>query len=59
MAAEPPAWRSRIFGPVSVPDLLATFCKSRGLKADKENMTSVGRPIKVVDGGKPVDELFG
>ncbi len=44
--------------PVAVTDLFQTFCKSLGIKAEKENMSSIGRPIKVVDGGKPVHELF-
>jgi hypothetical protein len=45
--------------PVSVNDLFQTFCKSLGIKAAKENMSPIGRPIKIVDGGKPVNELFG
>ncbi len=45
--------------PVAVTDLFQTFCKSLGLKAEKENMSPIGRPIKVVDGGRPVKELFG
>ena len=44
--------------PVSVSDLLASVC--HGLKVDptKENMTPIGRPIKIVDGGKVVPALF-
>ena len=45
--------------PVPVNDLFQTFCKSLGMKAAKENMSPIGRPIKIVDGGKPVNELFG
>ncbi len=45
--------------PVSVNDLFQTFCKSLGMDAAKENMSPIGRPIKIVDGGKPVSELFG
>jgi len=45
--------------PVSVQDLFQTFCKSLAIDAKLENMSSIGRPIKIVDGGKPVDELFG
>ena len=45
--------------PVTVTDLFQTFCKSLSIKAEKENMSSIGRPIKIVDGGKPVHELFG
>ena len=44
--------------PVAVNDLLASLC--HGLKIDpaKENMSPLGRPIKIVDGGKVVKELF-
>ncbi len=44
--------------PVSVPDLFQTFCKSLKIDASKENTSSIGRPIKIVDGGKPINELF-
>jgi len=44
--------------PVTVSDLFQTFCKGLGIKAEHENMSPIGRPIKVVDGGKPVVELF-
>ena len=44
--------------PVSVPDLLASLCHSLKVDPAKEKMTPVGRPIKIVDGGKPVRELF-
>jgi uncharacterized protein (DUF1501 family) len=44
--------------PVAVTDLFQTFCKSLSIKAEKENMSPIGRPIKIVDGGKPVAELF-
>ena len=40
------------------PDLLASLCHSLKVDPTKEAMTPVGRPIKVVDGGKPVKELF-
>jgi hypothetical protein len=45
--------------PVTVHDLFQTFCKSLKIDASKENMSSIGRPLKVVDGGSPVNELFG
>jgi uncharacterized protein (DUF1501 family) len=45
--------------PVPVNDLFQTFCKSLGMEAKKENMSPIGRPIKIVDGGKPVMEVFG
>ena len=44
--------------PVTVPDLFATFCKSMSIDPTIENMAPSGRPIKLVDGGKAVTELF-
>jgi hypothetical protein len=44
--------------PVSVSDLFRTFCQSLGLPADKENMSGIGRPIRVVDGGETIREAF-
>jgi uncharacterized protein (DUF1501 family) len=45
--------------PLTVPDLFRTICHSLGLDADQENMSSIGRPIRVVDGGQVVQEVFG
>lgn len=45
--------------PVSVNDFLRTACHSLGIDADKQNMSSIGRPIKIVDGGEVVNEVFG
>jgi len=44
--------------PVTVPDLFATFCRSLGIDPTVENMASSGRPIKLVDDGTAVEELF-
>ena len=44
--------------PVAVTDLFQTFCRSMKIDAAHENMTPIGRPIKIVDGGSPVEELF-
>ncbi len=44
--------------PVSVSDLLASVCHSLKVDPTKENMTPIGRPIKIVDGGKVVPALF-
>jgi hypothetical protein len=44
--------------PVTVPDLFQTFCRSLGVDAQKEYVSSLGRPLKIVDGGAPVSELF-
>jgi hypothetical protein len=44
--------------PVAVADLLSSFCHSLKIDPKKENMSPQGRPIKIVDGGKVVKELF-
>ena len=41
-----------------VPDLMASLCRALQVDATKEVQTPIGRPIKVVDGGKVVSELF-
>ncbi len=33
----------------SVPDLLATVCHALGIDCEKQNMSNVGRPIRIVD----------
>ena len=45
--------------PVSVNDLFQTVCQALTINAKKENMSSVGRPIKIVDGGEVVKEALG
>jgi arylsulfatase A-like enzyme len=49
---------SLVKDPVSVPDLFCSICKSLEVNPSKENMSPLGRPMKIVDGGKPVDGLF-
>jgi uncharacterized protein (DUF1501 family) len=44
--------------PVTVPDLFQTICTSLAIDPAKENMSGIGRPIKIVDGGEPVKELL-
>jgi uncharacterized protein (DUF1501 family) len=44
--------------PVSVADLFRTICHGLAIDAGKENMSSIGRPIKIVDGGEVVSEVF-
>ena len=44
--------------PVTVPDLFCTFCQALKINPRKENISGVGRPIKIVDGGQPIAELF-
>jgi hypothetical protein len=45
--------------PVTVPDLFSSICKSLQVNPAKENMSPIGRPLKIVDGGQPVAKLFG
>ena len=46
--------------PVSVQDLFATMCKGLGLDAMKQNVSIVGRPIRLADPtAKPITEIVG
>ena len=45
--------------PVGVNDFLRTVCRSLAIDANKQNPSSVGRPIRIVDGGEAVKEAFG
>ena len=40
-------------------DLIATMTKTMGINVDTQYTTPRGRPMKVVDGGKPIRELVG
>jgi Protein of unknown function (DUF1501) len=43
----------------SVPDLLASVCQAVGIDCEKQNMSNVGRPIRIVDkAGKPISEVL-
>lgn len=44
--------------PVGVSDLFRTLCTALKIDPDRENMSSIGRPIKIVDGGEVVPEVF-
>jgi len=44
--------------PVGVPDLLTSLCHALKVDPTKEMMSPIGRPIKIVDGGKTVSALF-
>ncbi len=44
--------------PVRVEDLFCSFYQALKINPRKENMSTAGRPIKIVDGGQPVKELF-
>jgi hypothetical protein len=43
---------------VEVPDIHATVCQALGIDPTKEVMTPLQRPMKLVDGGEAVKELF-
>ena len=45
--------------PVPVADLHASICHALGIDPNKEVMTPLQRPMKLVNDGKPVRELFG
>ncbi len=45
--------------PVTVPDLFCTVCRALGVDPRIENLSPLGRPMKIVDGGEVVEELFG
>jgi uncharacterized protein (DUF1501 family) len=43
----------------SVPDLLATVCLGIGVDPEKQNMSNVGRPIRIVDkAARPITEVL-
>lgn len=45
--------------PVTVPDLIATVCRSVGIDPTKQNMSNVGRPIRIADpSAKPIAEVL-
>src|SRR5207249_4823150 len=44
--------------PVGVPDLFCTFCAALGIDPRSENESNVGRPLKIVETGRAVTELF-
>lgn len=44
--------------PVQVTDFLSTVCHSMQVDPAKENMSPLGRPMKIVDGGEYIKELF-
>jgi len=45
--------------PVSVPQYFATVCGTLGIDPMKQNMSNVGRPIRIAEpGAKPIEELL-
>jgi hypothetical protein len=48
-----------IENPVNVPNFIATVCKALGIDPTKQNMSNVGRPIRIADAGaKPITEVL-
>lgn len=45
--------------PVTPNDLFATLCDRLNINPKKENISPLGRPMKIVDGGEPIRELLG
>jgi uncharacterized protein (DUF1501 family) len=44
--------------PVTVQDLFSSICKALKVDPTHENISPLGRPLKIVDGGQPVAQLF-
>jgi hypothetical protein len=44
--------------PVTIPDLFCSFCHALGMDPSVENLSSIGRPVKIVDGGSVIPGLF-
>jgi hypothetical protein len=45
--------------PVSVSQFFATVCQALGIDPTKQNMSNVGRPIRIVEpGAKPIEQLL-
>lgn len=44
--------------PVAVADLLSSICHALQVDPTHENISPLGRPMKIVDGGEVVNELF-
>ena len=46
--------------PVTVPDFMATICKALGIDPSKQNVSDVGRPIRIADpAARPIAEALG
>jgi hypothetical protein len=44
--------------PIAVPELFATLVRQLGMNGDKTLVTPLGRPLSIVDSGKPVSEIL-
>lgn len=47
-----------VTGAIGVPDLFASLCFALGIDANEENYSRSGRPIRVVNDGSVIEELF-
>ena len=47
-----------ISGAVGVPDLFASLCFTLGINPDEEKYSRSGRPIRIVNDGSVIEELF-
>lgn len=45
-------------GKVDVGDILATLCTALGVSPEKQNISGIGRPIRIAE-GKPIKEISG
>jgi Protein of unknown function (DUF1501) len=46
-------------GPVTVPDFLATVAKALGVDPTTQNISNIGRPIRIADvGARPIAEVL-
>ena len=46
-------------GPVAVPDFLATVAKALGIDPTVQNISNIGRPIRIVDvGARPIEDVL-
>jgi hypothetical protein len=45
-------------GKVDVPDMLATLCKALGIDPREQNISELGRPIRIAE-GKVIEEIVG
>jgi hypothetical protein len=54
-----PAGTAVVDRPVSVPDLLATVCLALGIDPTRQNLSNLGRPIRIVEpNAQPIRELI-
>jgi len=44
--------------PVTIPDLFHSICHALRVNPEFENMSPIGRPLKIVEGGEVIRELF-